>query len=110
MYGTSDPAYALGINNYGAAMFMVDDLAYAGRTWTESLELRERQVAIGSEAVATGLYNMAALFVRAEREETGIPLLKGRLEIKKFLDITNGEPEGVLILENTGDNGNAGKK
>lgn len=92
VYGTSDPAYALGVNNYGAAMFMVDDLALAGRTWIESIELRERQVAVGSQAVATALFNMNALFVRGEAEETGIAFVKGRETVMKFLDMTNGEP------------------
>ena len=92
VYGTSDPAFALGTNNYGAAMFMLDDMALAGRTWTESIELRERQVSLGSKAVSTSLYNMNALFVRSEKFEVGAPFAKGRGEVEKLLDILYSEP------------------
>ena len=93
VYGTSDPAFALGTNNYGGAMFMLDDHALAGRTWTESIELRERQVGIGSKAVSTSLYNMNALFVRSEKLEAGAAFVKGRGEVEKLLDVLYAEPE-----------------
>ena len=92
VYGTSDPAFAAGINNYAAAMFMVDDMAYAGRTWTESLELRERQVAVGSYAMITALHNMAALFWRQENEVEAVPFENGKEIIREYLFSQFGEP------------------
>jgi len=95
-FGSSDPAYALSMNNFGGSLFMLDDLAVAGRIWTESLELRERQVAIPSAAVSTGLHNLAALFVRQENEREAEPFLYGKGIIDTFLHSQFGEPGSSL--------------
>lgn len=91
-YGSSDPAYALSMNNFGSSLFMLDDMAVAGRVWTESLELRERQVAVPSIAVSTGLHNISALFVRQENEQEAEPFLYGKSIIDTFLHSQFGEP------------------
>jgi tetratricopeptide (TPR) repeat protein len=90
IFGTSDPGYALGTNSWAASMFVLDDLAHAGRVLTESFESRERQLGSGSAAVLTGLQNMAALFIRQQDFTNADPFTKGAEQVSAFLELQFG--------------------
>jgi len=73
------------VNNLSCQYFRFDDLTRSGRLFTESQEIRERQVGIGSPDVLTSLKNMAALFVRQEDPINAAAFVKGEEIVSKFL-------------------------
>ena len=66
---------------------MVDDLAKAGRMFTECIELRERLSRFGTREVEVALRNLAAVFLEQGKDAEAGPFLIGADAIKKYLEL-----------------------
>ena len=102
LFGTSDPQYVLGTMNQGSILFMLDDLAHAGRIFTETVESRERQLGNGSRQVLHGLHNLRSLFIRQEDRTNEEPFEKGIEQVSKVIStVLDPDYTDISLLTST---------